>query len=100
MYCFNQLGVLFARGYGVKKDPYAALDYYKRAAELGDSLAYCNVGWLYESGQLGSPDLEGAIKWYRYGAFGGDENCKDQLIRLGIPIPSNKVIMNDNADTF
>ena len=73
--------------------PGAALDYYKAAAEGGDALAHCNVGWLYESGELGEPDLEEAIRWYKYGAFGGDEYCKENLKRLGIPIPDNHVII-------
>ena len=38
------------------------MDYYMQAAEMGDALCYCNVAWLYESGELGKPDLQTAIK--------------------------------------
>lgn len=97
--CLNQLGVIYARGLGVKKDIHAALDYYKQAAEGGDALAAANVGWIYENGDLGKPNLEEAIRWYSYGAIGGDDHCKDNLRRLGVPIPDNHFVIREEEQS-
>ena len=76
---------MYALGQGVKKDAHAALDYYMQAAEMGDALCYCNVAWLYESGELGKPDLQTAIKWYKKGAIRKEEHTIEALKRLNVP---------------
>ena len=60
------------------------MDYYMQAAEMGDALCYCNVAWLYESGELGKPDLQMAIKWYKKGAIRKEEHAIEALERLGV----------------
>ena len=39
-----------------------------RAAEMGDSAAQCQLGFLYENGFFGNPDDEEAVRWYRKSA--------------------------------
>ena len=88
--CINQLGVLYGRGLGVKKDVRAALDFYEMAANRDEPVACRNLGVLYELGDLGEPDLENAVKWYTRGAQLDDEECKERLKELGVSLAANK----------
>ena len=42
-----------------------AAEYITRAAEMGDSAAQCQLGFLYENGFFGDPNNGEAIRWYR-----------------------------------
>src|SRR4051812_31596336 len=45
------LGVLYANGYGVAKDPAVAARWYRRAADKGLAEAQNNLGALYSNGE-------------------------------------------------
>ena len=59
------LGSLYARGQGgLKKDEKKAIEWCRKAADLGDPSAITNLGYLYEYG-------EGGLETNR----GGRSNC-------------------------
>ncbi|PWY89267.1 HCP-like protein [Aspergillus heteromorphus CBS 117.55] len=60
-----ELGNCFRNGWGVKKDPMAARQYYETAANLGDTDAMNEVAWCYLEGFGGKKDKFAAAKYYR-----------------------------------
>ena len=55
-------------------------EYISRAAEMGDSTAQCQFGYLYENGFYGHVNAAEAVRWYRKSA----EQCLAQgQYRLG-----------------
>ena len=59
-----------------------AIQYYKAAAELGDSLAYSNLAYLYETGEGVEQDIAEAIRLYRIAAEDDEEHALKALDRL------------------
>ena len=47
------------------KDPAKAAALYRQAAEGGDRVAACNLGYLYETGVGVPQSWPDAVKWYR-----------------------------------
>jgi TPR repeat protein len=64
------------------KDYETALDWYKRAAEMGNASAMRNVGLLYETGQGTAKDLTQAAAWYKRAAEKGQPNAAYDLAYL------------------
>ncbi|KAL2831761.1 hypothetical protein BDW59DRAFT_124754 [Aspergillus cavernicola] len=60
-----ELGNCFRNGWGVKKDPAAARQYFETAANLGDTDAMNEVAWCYLEGFGGKKDKFTAAKYYR-----------------------------------
>ncbi|KAL4786639.1 hypothetical protein BJX76DRAFT_96516 [Aspergillus varians] len=60
-----ELGNCFRNGWGVKKDPAAARQYFETAANLGDADAMNEVAWCYLEGFGGKKDKFLAAKYYR-----------------------------------
>ncbi|QRD87648.1 hypothetical protein F9C07_633 [Aspergillus flavus] len=60
-----ELGNCFRNGWGVKKDPAAARQYFETAANLGDTDAMNEVAWCYLEGFGGKKDKFAAAKYYR-----------------------------------
>ncbi|PYH35540.1 tetratricopeptide repeat protein [Aspergillus neoniger CBS 115656] len=60
-----ELGNCFRNGWGVKKDPVAARQYFETAANLGDTDAMNEVAWCYLEGFGGKKDKFTAAKYYR-----------------------------------
>ncbi|PYH81671.1 HCP-like protein [Aspergillus uvarum CBS 121591] len=60
-----ELANCFRNGWGVKKDPVAARQYYETAANLGDTDAMNEVAWCYLEGFGGKKDKFAAAKYYR-----------------------------------
>ncbi len=72
----RDLGELFERGRGVKKDGSAALEWYTRAASAGLAEAQFAVGRAYEKGKLGArKDKITAMEWYRKAAAQGHQKA-------------------------
>lgn len=46
----NNLGWLHAKGKGVKQNYATALDWFRKAADQGSTMAQTNLGWMYEQG--------------------------------------------------
>ena len=70
------IGVMYAMGLGVARDPVRAFDWYLRAAMKGHPGAQSGVGWYYEVGLgMPAPDLVRAYMWYALSAIGGDPDA-------------------------
>lgn len=70
------IGVMYALGLGVERDPIRAFDWYLRSAMKGHPGAQSGVGWYYEVGiGMPAPDLIRAYMWYVLSAIGGDPDA-------------------------
>ncbi|MEO1239673.1 MAG: tetratricopeptide repeat protein [Pseudomonadota bacterium] len=70
------IGVMYALGLGVEKDPERAFEWYLRSAMKGHPGAQSGIGWYYELGLgMPAPDLVRAYMWYGLSAIGGDPDA-------------------------
>ena len=70
-----------------KRDYAAALEFYRRAAELGNASAQNSLGRMFELGDGVPQDEANAIKWYRQAAEQGHPDAMAALHRLARPAP-------------
>ncbi len=84
-----RLSYYYAVGYGVPRSLVEAEAWSTRAAELGQTFGWVEVGGAYESGAIrGRPDLASAmLYYYRAAKFGDDEGAKhlSELAQKGVP---------------
>ena len=74
------IGVMYAMGLGVERDPMRAFDWYLRSAMKAHPGAQSGVGWYYEVGVgMPAPDLVRAYLWYALSAIGGDPDAAVSL---------------------
>lgn len=72
-------------GGGTRKDPLKAIQWYKRAATLGDTPAMYKVGMILLKGLLGQPkDPREAINWLKRAAERADVENPHALHELGL----------------
>ena len=64
----NNLGVMYARGWGVSQDYTEAMRWYRKAAEQGYANAQYNLGTMYDNGQGVPQSYAEAMRWYRKAA--------------------------------
>lgn len=77
------IGVMYALGLGVEKDPERAFEWYLRASMKGHPGAQSGIGWYYELGVgMPAPDLVRAYLWYALSSIGGDPDAVDSLEEL------------------
>ena len=70
------IGVMYALGLGVERDPERAFEWYLRSSLKGHPGAQSGLGWYYELGLgLPAPDLVRAYLWYGLSAIGGDPDA-------------------------
>jgi TPR repeat protein len=74
------LGYMYARGHGVKRDPAFALLLYRRGADAGDAEAMNAVGYRYNF--AGPPDFERAAQWYCRAVLRGNPRAMNNLAIL------------------
>ncbi|MCH2095551.1 MAG: sel1 repeat family protein [Rhodobacteraceae bacterium] len=83
------IGVMYALGLGVDRDPVRAFDWYLRSALKGHPGAQSGIGWYYEVGiGLPAPDLVRAYAWYVLSAIGGDPDAaisQEEVIKKMTP---------------
>lgn len=86
-------------GGGTRKDPLKAMQWYKRAAMLGDTPAMYKVGMILLKGLLGQPrNPREAISWLKRAAECADAENPHALHELGLLYQSagpNDVILRD-----
>jgi TPR repeat protein len=82
----NTLGIRYAKGLGVKRNPGMAMRYFLRAAMRGYTPAMANMGTLYEIGATGNPNMYRAYAWVRAAlSFGVPMEDHDAtVLRLGM----------------
>ena len=59
----------------VDKDVEEGLEWYRKAAELGNPRSMYALGYAYQCGQGVEPDLKEASKWYEKSALAGNQNA-------------------------
>jgi TPR repeat protein len=73
------LGLMYIRGYGVKRDPAAARHWWTLAAIANDPGAQYNLGTLYRTGVGEQQDFAQAAKWFRQAAQRGHVQAQHDL---------------------
>jgi len=73
------LGLVYATGYGVPKDPDEAIKWYRKAAEQGEPNAQFHLGVIYATGNGVPQDYAEALKWYRKSGNQGIANAQNNL---------------------
>jgi TPR repeat protein len=73
------LGLVYARGAGVSRDPAEALRWYRKAADAGNSAAMSVLGVAYEEGAGVDADAVEAMLWWRKAAEAGDTPAMNRL---------------------
>lgn len=87
----NNLGTMYSQGKGVPRDYGAALEWYRRAAALGNARAMYNIAIAYEHGKgVEASDAE-AADWYRRAARRGLAEAMDALAWILATSPDPRV---------
>ncbi|WP_299750036.1 tetratricopeptide repeat protein [uncultured Boseongicola sp.] len=95
------IGVMYALGLGVERDPERAFEWYLRSSMKGHPGAQSGLGWYYELGLgMPSPDLVRAYLWYGLSTIGGDPDAVMSLEEVqkrmtAEEIDRAKVLIND-----
>ena len=76
-----KMGLSYLSGTGVRKDPFVAIDWLRRAANRGDAKAMAALGTLLVSGEAGVADEGEAGRWYDAAARKGNRSA---LLALGM----------------
>ena len=76
------LGALYERGEVIRKDHGSAVRLYKKAAELGERVAYLALGRLYLSEDSTERNIPLAIEAFDEGARAGDGECREMAASL------------------
>jgi hypothetical protein len=77
----NLLGIRYARGQGVKRNPALAKRFFLRSAIQGYRPAMANLGTLYEISAKRHSDLQRAYAWVRAAmSFGVSEDDHDEMV--------------------
>ena len=56
-----------------------AVEWYRKAAEMGDSKAQCNLGYMYDNGYGVDQDYSEALKWYQKSVEQGNSRAQNNL---------------------
>jgi TPR repeat protein len=83
----NNLGLLYARGRGVPRNPSRAVEFWRKAAEQQHHMAEYNLGLAYYRGAGVDEDRAQAKEWFEKAASGGladSQFALGQLYRMGI----------------
>lgn len=82
----NLLGIRYAKGKGVKRNPGLAMRFFLRSAMQGYTPAMANLGTLYEIGAIKRTDFRRAYAWVRAAlSFGVPEEDHDAtVLKLGM----------------
>lgn len=90
----HRMGLLYAQGLGVPKDPEKATDWFRKAAHKGNILAAYNLAFRYLKGEGTRKDLKMAAVWFRRAAGAGLPQAQHTLGLLfanGDGVPQNFV---------
>jgi TPR repeat protein len=88
-------------GGGTRRDPLKAMQWYKRAATLGDTPAMYKMGMILLKGLLGQPkNPREALSWLKRAAERADEDNPHALHELGLlyesAAPNDAIIRDEN----
>jgi hypothetical protein len=80
----NNLGVLYATGEGVERDPKQAVYWYQKAAEQGYAPAQFNLGVMYYKGNGVAFDVNRAVYWHQKAAEQGYAKAQCRLSQMTV----------------
>ena len=83
---FN-LGMMAWRGEGMEKSAEESFRFHRRAAEAGHAKSQLVLGRMLLNGQGVPKDRAEAIRWLRASAGQGTELARQELEKLGEPVP-------------
>ena len=90
----HSLGVIFASGAGVAKDPVESARWYRKAADAGNPEGMSALGMAYEEGFGVEADPVVAMLWWRKAAEAGDTPAMN---RLGLAYANGIGVAKDQA---
>ena len=67
---------------GVNPDPFAAVEWYRKAADQQNPTAYYSLGVCYENGEGVDRNLDTALEWYGKARDAGVEDAQSAIIRI------------------
>ena len=73
---------VYEKGEGVKQDYKEAFEWFRKAAEQGNTKAQFNLGLMYYKGQGVKQDYTEAAKWYRKAAAQGYAAAQSNLVNM------------------
>ena len=80
IYAMNSIGGMYDYGYGVEEDANAAIEWYTKAADLGDSEAMNSIAMIYWRGKDNVvQDVNAAIEWYTKSADSGNSEAMNLM---------------------
>ena len=76
----NSAAVMYSRGLGTKVDNEKAAEYFRKAADAGNTEAMRNVGIMYTTGKFGyTVDYEKAKEWYQKSIDAGNASAMEDM---------------------
>jgi TPR repeat protein len=93
---FN-LGVKYATGEGVPKNPAEAVKWYRKAADQGYAPAQSNLGVMYAKGEGVAKDTTEAAKWYRKAA---DKGYARAQYNLAVAYGNGQGVARDYGEAY
>ena len=93
----NNLGVMYANGNGVAKDPAEAANWHRKAADQGFASAQYNLGVRYDNGNGVAKDPAEAVKWYRKAA---DQGVASAQFNLGVMYANGIGVLKDEIEAL
>lgn len=78
----NQLGCLYYYGNGVDQDYAKAMEYFEKAANMGNPTSMGWVGSFYQNGESVEKNIDTAIEWYEKQGEAGDGDGYNEIGKL------------------
>jgi TPR repeat protein len=75
----HMLGVCYQNGHGVSRSDGEAVQWYRKAAELGYAPSQTSLAWMYENGRGVARDYAVALDWYRKAAAQGHARAQASI---------------------
>lgn len=91
------LGIAYAEGKAVSRDPAKAAEHYRSGASKGSVLAAFNLAQAHRKGEGVAQDYTQAAKWYEFAAKRGDYRAGNEL---GILYAEGKGVRRDPIEGF
>lgn len=91
-YAMNNIAKMYQYGEGVEQDYTTAIEWYTKAADLGDSDAMLCIAQMYDWGDGMEQDDAKAVEWYTKAA---DANNSAAMCRLGVMYGSGEGVDQD-----
>ena len=83
-----EMGILYEKGHGVKKDPVKAMALYREAIKQNIPSGFCRLGNLFEHGIGTKVDMRAAVGQYTRGANLSEPSCIRNLAYIKITHPN------------